>query len=95
MKISREEVLHIAELSRLEFGEKELRQMGEHLESVLSHFEMLDSVNTDAVSPTAHILSAVNVLREDEAKEPMSRNELLKNAPETDGSAYIVPKVLE
>jgi len=40
-------------------------------------------------------LPFVNVLREDKATEPMPREELLKNAPESDGSAYIVPKVLE
>ena len=45
--------------------------------------------------PTAHILDTVNVLREDTVRPPMDRDALLRNAPETDGAAYIVPRVLE
>lgn len=95
MKISREEVQHIARLSRLSFSEDELTAMGEHLDNILKRFEQLDKVDTSSVPPTAHILPFVNVLREDKAEEPMNRDELLANAPESDGSAYVVPKVLE
>ncbi len=95
MKITGDEVAHIAELSRLEFDAAETEQMREHLETVLEHFEMLDSVDTSALSPTAHILDTVNVLRPDEAAEPFDRDRLLANAPETDGESYIVPRVLE
>lgn len=95
MKITDEEVRHIAALSRLRFDETELAAMAGHLESVLGYFEMLDAADTASIQPTAHILPAVNVLRDDVAREPMTRDALLKNAPETDGSAYIVPKVLE
>ncbi len=95
MKIDRKEVLHIAELSRLTFTEEELDAMGEEMGRVLDLFRRLDEADVSDVPPTAHILPFVNVLREDKATEPMPREELLKNAPESDGSAYIVPKVLE
>lgn len=95
MKISTEEVKHIAALSRLEFDDKALREMGGHLEQVLGYFETLDAADTSDVPPTAHILSAVNVLRDDVAETPMERDKLLANAPETDGEGYIVPRVIE
>ena len=95
MKISREEVLHIATLSRLSFNEDELAVMGEEMSSILQRFEQLNAVDVSDVPPTAHILPFVNVLREDEAREPMDREQLLKNAPDSDGSAYIVPRVIE
>lgn len=95
MKISREEVLHIATLSRLRFEENELAVMGEEMDSILDRFEQLNAVDVSDVPPTAHILPFTNVLREDVAGEPMNREELLKNAPDSDGSAYIVPRVIE
>ncbi len=95
MKISREEVLHIATLSRLRFDENELAVMGEEMDSILDRFEQLNAVDVSDVPPTAHILPFTNVLREDVAGEPMDRDELLKNAPDSDGSAYIVPRVIE
>lgn len=95
MKITQEEVKHIADLSRLEFSAEEAAAMGEHLASVLGHFEMLDSVDTSSVPPTAHILDAVNVLRADTVTPSMTRDKLLANAPESDGEAYIVPRVIE
>lgn len=95
MKILREEVLHIAELSRLSFSENELEAMGSHLDGLLEQLEKLDSVDTSIVAPTAHILEAVNVLREDEVSPSFDRELLLKNAPETSDGCYVVPRVVE
>ena len=95
MKITDNEVRHIADLSRLAFTDEQAADMAGHLQTVLEHFEMLDSVDTSMLPPTAHILDAVNVLRPDAVVPPMDRDKLLANAPETDGESYIVPKVLE
>lgn len=95
MKITDKDVKYVAELSKLSFNDAECKEMASHLESMVKHFSMLDSVDTSKVSATAHILSEVNVLRKDEAKAPQDRAELLKNAPESDGTCYIVPKVLD
>lgn len=93
--ISIEEVKHIAALSRIEFSDGECEKMREHLKKVLGYFETLDGVNVSDVPPTAHILSAVNVLREDIALPSMDNSELLKNAPDAEDGAYVVPRVVE
>ena len=93
--MEKEEVLHIAALSRLSFDDEQLTSMGEHLDGMLDCFRALDSLDTSLVSPTAHVLPFTNVLRPDQIATPIKRVELLKNAPQTDGEAFIVPKILE
>ena len=93
--ISDEEVQHIAALSALKLSEEELKSMKKHLSSVLEYFKTLDGVDVSDVPPTAHILPFVNVLRSDEPGESTPTDELMRNAPESDGGAYIVPRVVE
>lgn len=93
--ITTEEVKHIAELSRLAFTDAENEAMREHLQKMLGYFETLDGVDTRDVPPTAHILDEVNVLRADEVAPSFDNAELLANAPERDGGAYVVPRVVE
>ena len=95
MKISKEEIDHLATLSRLRFTGDEIEEIGTHLDNIIERFKELDKVDVSDVSPTAHILPFTNVLREDEEKASMDRAKLLSNAPETDGEAYIVPRVVE
>ena len=95
MNIDKDEILHIATLSRLSFTDEELAEIGEHLDNTLERFRTLDAVDVSDVPPTAHVLPYVNVLRDDVPGEPADREELLKNAPETDGEAYIVKRVVE
>lgn len=95
MNIDKEEILHIATLSRLSFTDEELAEIGRHLDNTLERFRALDAVDVSDVPPTAHVLPYVNVLRDDVPGEPADRAELLKNAPETDGEAYIVKRVVE
>lgn len=95
MKIDKEEILHIASLSRLRFADEELCDIGEHLDNTLERFRALDAVDVSDVPPTAHILPYTNVLRDDVPGDSTDRAELLANAPETDGEAYIVKRVVE
>lgn len=95
MNIDKEEILHIATLSRLSFTDEELAEIGRHLDNTLERFRALDAVDVSDVPSTAHVLPYVNVLRDDVPGEPADREELLKNAPETDGEAYIVKRVVE
>ena len=95
MKISREEIDHLATLSRLRFSGAEVEEIGTHLDNIIERFKELEKVDVSSVPPTAHILPFTNVLREDEAKESTDREKLLSNAPETDGETYIVPRVVE
>lgn len=90
-----DEVSHIAELSRIELSPTEGEEMRDHLKKMLGFFETLDAVDVSDVSPTAHILSAVNVLRDDTVCDSFDNSELLKNAPESDDGCYVVPRVVE
>lgn len=95
MKISKEEIDHLATLSRLRFTGDEIEEIGNHLDNIIERFKELDKADISDVPPTAHILPFTNVLREDEVKPSTDRAKLLSNAPETDGEAYIVPRVVE
>lgn len=95
MKIDINEIRRIAKLSRISLTEEEERDALAHFEKMLVQMETLDSFDASAVPPTANILGAVNVLRDDVAEESMDRELLLKNAPQRDENAYVVPRVVE
>ena len=61
---------------------------------MISFIEKLKEVNTDGVVPLLHMSNNVNMLREDVVQGSVSREEALKNAPETDGTFFKVPKVI-
>ena len=78
--ITKEQVNHIAHLSRLEIQEDEVDGYIEKLEKVVDLFNELNSVDTENIKPTYHVLDLVNVFREDVAQEGMNREEVLKNS---------------
>ena len=94
-EITTEEINRIAALSKLEFTEAERASVREHLQKMLWVFETLDNFDVSKVPPTAHIIDKVNVLRDDVVAPSMANAELLKNAPQADDGAYIVPRVVE
>lgn len=95
MSIQKEDVLHIAKLSRLEFNEKEQETFLSQFNNILGQVDLIAGINTDGVEPTAHVVQKQNVLREDIAKPSMENEKLLQNAPEKEDSAYLVPQVVE
>ncbi|MCM1566206.1 MAG: Asp-tRNA(Asn)/Glu-tRNA(Gln) amidotransferase subunit GatC [Dehalobacter sp. 4CP] len=94
MKLSREEVEHVALLARLQLSEEEVELYTEQLNSILGYAEMLQKLNTDQVSPTAHAVQLFNVLREDEVKLSMSRDKILMNAPDEEDGFFRVPRIV-
>lgn len=94
-KITSETIKHTAALSRITLTEEEEKSMTAHFEAILKQMETLDAFDASSVPATAHILSAVNVLREDVAGEPFDREKLLSCAPERDENSYLVPRVVE
>ena len=94
-KITPETIRHTATLSRIILSEEEEKGMEKHFAALLRQMEPLDSFDASAGPATAHILPAVNVLREDRAGEPFDREKLLACAPERDENSYIVPRVVE
>jgi len=95
MKLSREEVLHIAHLARVALTEEEITRMSEQLSNLLEHFEVLQKVDTEGVPPTAQSVTLQSVMREDEIKPSMPPDDVLANAPRREGDCFRVRAVLE
>ncbi len=95
MKLSRDEVLHIARLARLGLTEAELDKFSEQLSNILENFEVLQQVDTTNVPPTAQSIPLQNVLRDDEVADSLPQNEILANAPQREGDYFRVRAVLE
>ncbi len=95
MTISKEQVLYVANLARLELDEQAVVQYAEQIGNILEYVNQLNEVDTQDVPPTSHALSLTNAFREDEAAGHMDRERALANAPRQEDGAFIVPKVIE
>ncbi len=95
MKLSREEVLHIALLARLGLSEAEVHRLSEQLSNILENFEVLTKVDTTDVPPTAQSVALQNVLREDEVAPSLPPEKVLNNAPRREGDYFKIRAVLE
>lgn len=95
MRLTSEEVDHIALLSRLDLSPEERERAATELSQILEHFEQLKQLDTEDVPPTEHVLPVVNVLRADEARPGLPREGTLQNAPEHAGGMFQVPRVVE
>ncbi|SHF82722.1 Asp-tRNA(Asn)/Glu-tRNA(Gln) amidotransferase subunit GatC [Ornithinibacillus halophilus] len=93
--ISKEQVKHVANLARLEFTEEEVEMFTEQLSSIISFAEQLNELDTDGVEPTTHVLDLKNVMRKDEHKDWITKEEAMKNAPDQENGQYKVPSILE
>lgn len=94
MKITRQEVEHVALLARLELTEEEVVTYTEQLNSILDYAAMLDNLNTEEIIPTAHALPLHNVLREDRVHPSLEREKVLANAPEAEEGFFKVPRIV-
>ncbi len=94
MKISREELLHVAQLARLELDEKAIETFSDQIGTILTYVDQLKGVDTEDVRPTSHAIALTNAFREDELKNHLDTEAALGNAPETDDGSFIVPKVV-
>lgn len=95
-QISRDDVLHLAQLSSLELsGEVEINGLQNDISSILGYVEKLNELNTDGVEPTYQVTGLENVWRDDEVIDyAISREDLLARAPESADNQVKVPKVL-
>jgi aspartyl-tRNA(Asn)/glutamyl-tRNA(Gln) amidotransferase subunit C len=84
----------LATLSRLQFDDAEKAAVKKDLQHMISFVDKLNELDTTGVEPLLHMSENLNVLREDEVKGSISREEALKNAPVHDGSFFKVPKVI-
>jgi aspartyl-tRNA(Asn)/glutamyl-tRNA(Gln) amidotransferase subunit C len=94
-EISREDVLHVADLARLHLSDEEVDRMQSQLSNILEAIQTLRDVDTSHVGPTASVIQLENVMREDVARPGLSRDAALANAPLRDDPFLRVPTVLE
>jgi aspartyl-tRNA(Asn)/glutamyl-tRNA(Gln) amidotransferase subunit C len=95
MEVNDAMVEKLAHLSRLRFNESEKGEIKNDLQRMIAFVEKLNELNLDGVEPLLHMSDEVNVLREDEIKGSISREEALKNAPLHDEQFFKVPKVIK
>ena len=95
MKLTREEVLHIAELARLGLSESEVVRFQDQLSDILSYADRLQQVDLSAISPSARVQVLQTVLRDDEVRPSFPRDAILANAPQAADGCFRVPPVLE
>lgn len=93
MKLTIEEVEHIAALARLELTEDEKQRYAEQLSDILDYAARLDELTTDQIPPTASVLDMQLRLREDQARPSLTPDEVLRNAAETQDEQFKVPPI--
>ncbi len=94
MALSREDVLHVAELARLSLGPEEVELFTRQLNDILAYVEKLQELDTSGVEPLAHVIPVFNAFREDEVREGLPLEEALGNAPAREEGNFLVPRVI-
>jgi aspartyl-tRNA(Asn)/glutamyl-tRNA(Gln) amidotransferase subunit C len=95
MKLSREEVLHIAALAKVGLTEADVEKFREQLSNILDNFEALQKVDTTDVPPTAQSIALENVMMDDKVRPSMPVEDVLANAPQRDDDFIKIKIVLE
>lgn len=95
MSVTEKEVQYIANLARLQLNEEEVKSFADDMNKILGYMELLNEVDTEHVEPLEHVIDLKSRLRKDEAQNPLSHEDALKNAPDADSDYFRVPKVIE
>jgi len=95
MKITRQEVEHVAKLARLELSEQEKEKLTDQLSNILTYVEKLNELDTKGVAPTSHVLEMSNVMRDDTPGVSLPQDRALANAPDKAAGHYKVPRIIE
>ena len=93
--LSREEIEHVAMLSRLTVSEAQVDEYAEVLNRILKHFRNLDELDTEGVEPTGHSVDVTSVMREDTARASLPKEDVLANVPNREGDRIRVKAVLD
>ncbi len=89
--LSRDQVLHVARLARLELTDEEIERFGGELSKVLDYIETINQLDLDDVPPTSHVVTVENALREDEPRPSLPVGVALASAPASDQGGFRVP----
>jgi len=95
MKLSPEEVKHVAELAKLQLTDEEVQLYADQLSAILEYAEAVLEIDTSSVPPTPYVLPLVNVMREDEPEPCLENDAALANAPDSDDGFFRVRAVFE
>ncbi|UCC67468.1 MAG: Asp-tRNA(Asn)/Glu-tRNA(Gln) amidotransferase subunit GatC [Armatimonadota bacterium] len=95
MRLTPEQVEHVALLARLRLSEEERERFTTQLNSILEHFEQLQQLDTSGVPPMSHAVAMSNVFREDDPADPLTPEDALQNAPDRARDCFRVPRVIE
>jgi aspartyl-tRNA(Asn)/glutamyl-tRNA(Gln) amidotransferase subunit C len=93
--ISREEVAHLARLSRLAVTEQELDMFAGQLDVILQSVARVGEVTAEDIPPTSHSVPLTNVLREDVVQPSLTQDEVLAGAPDAAEGRFRVPRILD
>lgn len=94
MSISPEEVAKVARLARLDLSQDTIGQYSAQLDGILEYMDKLSELDTASVEPMYTPVDQVSVMRDDVVRKDYAREDILKNAPETDGAFFIVPRIV-
>jgi aspartyl-tRNA(Asn)/glutamyl-tRNA(Gln) amidotransferase subunit C len=94
MALTREEVLHVAQLARLNLGPEEIAVFTRQLNDILTYVQKLQELDTRGIPPLAHVISIFNAFKEDEVQAGLSRDLALNNAPAQEEGNFVVPRVI-
>lgn len=95
LRVSREEVQHIALLARLGLSREDIERFREQLSQILEQFQVLQTVDTSGVLPTSHTVALLNVMRGDIPAASYRPEDILANAPQAEEGFFRVKAVLE
>jgi aspartyl-tRNA(Asn)/glutamyl-tRNA(Gln) amidotransferase subunit C len=94
-RISREEVERVARLARLSLDDAQAERMAVELDTILGYAAKLGELDTRDVEPTSHVIPLATPMRRDSETATIDPELAVANAPEREGSAFVVPKVIE
>jgi aspartyl-tRNA(Asn)/glutamyl-tRNA(Gln) amidotransferase subunit C len=94
MKITKEEVLYVAHLARLELDDASIERFAGQIDEILGYIDKLNQVETKGIRPTSHAIFLTNAFRDDEPGEHLERDGVLANAPDQEDGSFLVPKVV-
>lgn len=94
MKITADEVMHVANLANLELSPQEVADMTGQLDSIINYVAKLNELDTAGVQPTTHATASQNAFRDDEVTPSLTQDEALANGPLHNGEAFVVQRVI-
>ncbi len=94
MKITKNEVLHVADLARLDLDEELIDRFAGQIGEILEYVDTLNKIDTKGITPTSHAIFLSNAFRDDEERPHLDNDVALANAPEKEDGGFIVPKVV-